>query len=62
MNFDYSTLAALRKNHPAWKLLMADCRKQVVLLEEKNQLRDCREILTPFFAFHKRVLFKKFLM
>jgi hypothetical protein len=24
MNFDYSTLTALRKNHPAWKLLVAD--------------------------------------
>jgi hypothetical protein len=24
MDFDYSTLKALRKNHPAWRLLVAD--------------------------------------
>ncbi len=39
--------------------LVGDCKKQAVLLDEKRQLRDCREMLTPFFAFHKRALFKK---
>ncbi len=39
--------------------LVADCQKHTTLTKEKNQLRDCREALTPFFSFHKRALLKK---
>lgn len=53
--------AVLRAKNQIERLtpLVEDCKKQATLLDEKNQLRDCRETLTPFFAFHKRVLFKK---
>ncbi len=39
--------------------LVTDCNQQRVLLDEKTGLRECREALTPFFAFHKRALLKK---
>ncbi len=39
--------------------LVADCKQQTLLLEEKKILRQSREALTPFFAFHKRTLLKK---
>jgi len=53
--------AVLKAKHQIERLapLVDDCKKQAVLLNEKNQLRDFREALTPFFAFHKRVLFTK---
>ena len=38
--------------------LVADCKKHATLTEEKIDLRDCREALTPFFALHKRRLYK----
>ena len=53
--------AVIRAKHQIERLtpLVDDCKKQTMLTHEKNQLRDFREGLTPFFAFHKRVLFKK---
>jgi uncharacterized protein YPO0396 len=53
--------AVIRAKHQIERLtpLVDDCKKQTVLTHEKNQLREFREGLTPFFAFHKRVLFKK---
>ncbi len=53
--------AVIRAKHQIERLtpLVDDCKKQTLLTHEKNQLREFREGLTPFFAFHKRVLFKK---
>lgn len=53
--------AVLRAKHQIERLtpIVADCKKQATLLDETKGLRDCREILTPFFAVHKRALFKK---
>ncbi len=53
--------AVLRAKHQIERLtpLVEDCKKQATLLDETNQLRDCRDTLTPFFAVHKRALFKK---
>ncbi|MDA8136849.1 MAG: ATP-dependent exonuclease SbcCD, C subunit-like protein, partial [Desulfobacteraceae bacterium] len=53
--------AVIRAKHQIERLtpLADDCKKQTLLTHEKNQLREFREGLTPFFAFHKRVLFKK---
>ncbi len=53
--------AVLKAKHQVDRLtpLVEDCKKQAALLNEKKRLRDFREALTPFFAFHKRVLFKK---
>jgi uncharacterized protein YPO0396 len=53
--------AVVRAKHQIERLtpLVGDCKKHATLLDETNQLRNCRETLTPFFAFHKRALFKK---
>jgi uncharacterized protein YPO0396 len=39
--------------------LVDDCKRHVTVTEQRNELRDCREALGPFFSFHKRVLLKR---
>ncbi|MBU0995686.1 MAG: ATP-dependent exonuclease SbcCD, C subunit-like protein [Proteobacteria bacterium] len=39
--------------------LVVDCKEQIVLTENRNDMRNCRDALVPFFAFHKKVLLKK---
>ncbi len=39
--------------------LVADCHRHKTLTEDKRHLTQCREALTPFFAFHKRSLLKR---
>lgn len=53
--------AVLRAKNQIERLtpLVTDCKKQATLLDETKRLRNCREALTPFFAVHKRALFKK---
>lgn len=53
--------AVLRAKHQIDRLmpLVADCAKLTELTKEKTELRECREALRPFFALHKRVLYKR---
>jgi len=53
--------AVIKAKHQIERLspLVDDCKRQIILTEERNDLRACRDALTSFFAFHKKVLLKK---
>ena len=53
--------AVIKARHQIERLtpLVADCRDQALLSNERVEWRACREALSPFFAFHKKTLLKK---
>ncbi len=53
--------AVLKAKHQIERLtpLVAECRTHGDLGDETRVLRNCRDALTPYFAFHKKALYKK---